>query len=151
MSKLENEKSETYGLVSIVTPLYNSEKFLPKYFEGILAQDYPEVELILINDGSTDDSERIIETEREVLEESGIKVVLIKQKNSGAAAAVKTGLEVASGEFVMWPDSDDLLLPGSISKRVKKIVEFDADVVISDSYISHDVVEYVADSFKFVP
>jgi glycosyltransferase involved in cell wall biosynthesis len=151
MIKSKNDKPQSHGVVSIVTPVYNSEKFLPKYFEGILAQDYPDIELILVNDGSTDGSKHIMESKKKVLEESGIEVILMVQSNSGVAAAVKAGLEVATGDFVIWPDSDDFLLPGSVSKRVTKLVDVDADVVISDSYISHDDEEYTADYFKFVP
>lgn len=154
MNKLPNHKAEehpTYGLVSIVTPVYNSEPFLPKYFEGILVQDYPDIELILVDDGSTDNSKRVMEREKKALEARGINVIILNQSNSGAAAAVKAGLQIASGDFLVWPDSDDILLPGSISKRVDAIVNSGCEVVISDSYLSNDSLGYQPTGIKFIP
>lgn len=151
MSAIHDEKKNCSGLVSIVTPIYNSEKYITKYLESIRAQEYSNIELILVNDGSTDKTEDIIDAARKSLEETGITVILIRQANSGAAAAVKAGLSVASGEFLIWPDSDDILLPGSIARRVKALKEFDVDVVVSDSYLSDNCETYLPTGFKFVP
>lgn len=151
MVKSNNSKSATFGVVSIVTPVFNAEKYLQRYFEGILVQDYPQIELVLINDGSTDSSEQIMLSSKVELEKAGITVILLKQKNLGAAAAVKSGIEVASGEFLIWPDADDVLLPGSISKRVSAIVHSRCDAVVSDSYLSDDPFEYNPSGLKFTP
>ena len=75
----------TKPLVSIITPCYNGEAFLKRYFESILNQTYPNLELIFINDGSTDRTEEIALSYRERLEKRGITYIYEKQENAGLA------------------------------------------------------------------
>lgn len=107
------------GLVSIVSPCYNGESYLDRYFKAILKQTYRPLELILVNDGSTDKSEEIILSYKEQLEESGIAFKYIKKENQGSGSAVNDGLKLITGEYLIWPDTDDFLYPESIEKRVK--------------------------------
>lgn len=95
------------GLVSIITPCYNGEKYLNKYFESILNQTYNNVELIFINDGSNDKTEQITKEYKEKLQEKGYKFKYIYQENSGQSVAINTGLLQVEGEFLYWMDSDD--------------------------------------------
>lgn len=105
-------------LVTIITPCYNGEGFLDKYFESILAQTYGNLELIFVNDGSTDRTEEIALSYRGALEQRGIVYKYLSQPNGGQAKAMNTGFREMTGEYLVWPDSDDLLSPDSIEKRV---------------------------------
>ena len=105
-------------LVSIVTPCYNGEEYVNRYFESILNQTYKHLELIFVNDGSTDCTEEIALSYKEALEKQGIRFVYLYQPNGRQAKAVNTGLKEITGDYLIWPDSDDLLTPDSVEKRV---------------------------------
>lgn len=107
------------GLVSIITPCYNGEKYVEKYLNSILNQTYTKIEVIFINDGSTDNTERIVKNFIKRFEKKGIKLIYIYQENSGQAAALNKGLKIFDGEFLTWPDADDILYNDSIEKRVQ--------------------------------
>ena len=106
-------------LVSIITPCYNGERFVKRYFDCILAQTYSPLELIFINDGSTDHTEEIALSYRERLEQKGIRYIYEYQENTGQAAALNRGLKLFTGEYLTWPDSDDVMTPDCIEKKVK--------------------------------
>lgn len=106
------------SLVTIITPCYNGEEFLDKYFGSILAQTYKNLELIFVNDGSTDRTEEIALSYRSALEQRGITFKYLYQPNGGQAKAMNTGFKEMTGKYLVWPDSDDLLSPDSIEKRV---------------------------------
>lgn len=106
------------ALVTVITPCYNGEEFLDKYFASIIAQTYGPIELIIVNDGSTDRTEEIALSYRASLESRGIIYKYLYQPNGGQARAMNTGLKEMTGEYLIWPDSDDLLTPDSIEKRV---------------------------------
>jgi glycosyltransferase involved in cell wall biosynthesis len=95
-------------LVSIVIPAYNSANYIQETLESCLAQTYPNFELIVIDDGSTDDTIAIVES-------YGDKIHLIQQRNSGPAIARNTGIQAAQGEYIQFCDSDDLLHPEKIA------------------------------------
>lgn len=107
----------TNPLVTIITPCYNGEDFLDKYFASILAQTYDRLELIFVNDGSTDRTEKIALSYRAALEDRGIAYKYLYQPNGGQAKAMNTGFREMTGKYLVWPDSDDLLSPDSIEKR----------------------------------
>ena len=92
--------------LSILVPVYNREGTLRRCVESLLRQDLEEYEIILVDDGSTDASRRILEDYRRRYPE---KVKLIFQENQGVAGARNAGLEAACGEYVTWVDSDDWL------------------------------------------
>lgn len=105
-------------LVSIITPCYNGEKFIDRYFESILNQTYKRIELIFINDGSTDNTETIALSYRKMLEQKGIKYIYIYQENEGQASALNNGLKMFTGDYLTWPDSDDVMRDDCIEKKV---------------------------------
>ena len=109
----------TEPLVSVILPCYNGEKYLPKFLDSLLLQNYRNIEFIFVNDGSTDNSEQIFLEFKPKLETKGWKVLYLKQENGGAASAINTGLKHFSGKYLTWPDSDDILLPDYISKKVE--------------------------------
>ncbi len=105
--------------VSVISPCYNGESYLFRFLDSLAAQDYPTVEFIFVNDGSTDGTEKIFEEYRPKLEAKGWKVIYLKQENAGQAAALSAGLKIFTGDYLMWPDSDDILYPEHITKKVK--------------------------------
>lgn len=109
------------SMVSIITPCYNSAKFINKLFDSVLNQTYSNIEFIVVNDGSVDNTEEVILSYSERFEKSGIKFIYIKKENGGVASAINRGLEIFSGEYVTWPDSDDWMTPDCIEKKVNAL------------------------------
>ncbi|MDO4612097.1 MAG: glycosyltransferase family 2 protein [Candidatus Saccharibacteria bacterium] len=93
--------------VSVIVPIYNTAKYLPNCLDSILNQTYKNLEIILIDDGSTDNSKEI--TNNYAKKDDRIKV--IHQKNSGQSAARNKGLKLATGDFISFVDSDDEIKP----------------------------------------
>lgn len=115
-----NHKDNTLcaGLVSIVTPVYNGEFHLPAMLDSVLAQTYPKIELILCDDGSGDGTAAVAESYREKFDNRGYGYQIVRGEHRNASAAINRGLPYVSGEFLIWPDSDDILDPESVQKRV---------------------------------
>jgi glycosyltransferase involved in cell wall biosynthesis len=114
--------------ISIIVPVYNVEKYLPACLDSILAQTLQEVEVICINDGSTDDCETILK--RYALGDSRIKV--ITQANKGLSNARNNGIAHARGEYVGMVDSDDRIAPDFYEKLYAAAVRFDADIAAAN-------------------
>ena len=106
-------------LVSIVTPCFNGESYLERFFRSVLDQTYPNLELVFINDGSTDGTEQVAERFRPLFQKQGINFIYEYQENAGQAAALNRGLKLFSGEYMNWMDSDDVIFPEFIKKRVE--------------------------------
>ncbi len=106
-------------VLSVIVPVYNTAPWLRKCLDSICSQSYKELEILCVNDGSTDNSADILE--EYAARDSRIKV--FTQKNAGLAAARNTGLENATGEWVTGVDSDDWLYPGIYEKAVGCITE----------------------------
>jgi len=106
-------------MVSLITPCYNCSAYLPRLLESVLAQNYPRLEHVFIDDGSTDNTHKVIESYRSQYEAKGISMVCRQQENQGPGGAVNHGLKLFTGEFVSMPDSDDFFYPNAISKAVQ--------------------------------
>jgi glycosyltransferase involved in cell wall biosynthesis len=102
-------------LVSIVLPIYNQEKFLPNALQDVCAQKYTNIEIIAVNDGSTDNSLNLL---REAAEKDK-RIAVVNQANGGLVAATATGIIHASGEYVCFFDPDDRIGPDFIESFVK--------------------------------
>lgn len=116
------------GLISVVVPVYNAEKTIVDTIESVLAQSYANIELILSDDGSTDESAKICE--RYVRDDSRVKLVI--GENSGPSAARNRALPFVGGEFVFFLDADDTLLPDAISGLLSQQRKTGADIVVGD-------------------
>ena len=112
--------------VSIVTPVYNKAKYISDCIESLLQQDFDDFEIIVVDDGSFDDSGRICD--EKAAQDSRIRV--IHTENGGVTAARRKGVEQASGDYIMFVDADDRLLPGAIKTLYNAITDSDADEVI---------------------
>ena len=105
--------------VSIITPCYNGESYIYRFLNSLLTQNYQNVELIFVNDGSTDKTEEVFMSYKPRLEAMGWTVIYLKTAHKNQAAALNAGLKKFSGEYLMWPDSDDILYPTHIADKVK--------------------------------
>ena len=112
--------------ISVIVPVYNVEEFLHECVDSLLKQDNIRLDIILIDDGSTDSSGTI--ADRYVKQDSRIKV--IHQNNRGLSAARNTGLELAQGEYIAFVDSDDLIKEDSLSVLFKAATDCRADMVM---------------------
>lgn len=107
-------------LVSIIAPCYNMENYIKNFLESILNQTYSNIELIIVNDpDTTDNSEIIIKEYIQKFKEKGyILKYIINEISTGAAGKINTGLKHIHGEYLMWMDSDDILMEMAISEKV---------------------------------
>lgn len=110
--------------VSIIVPVYNVEKYLPDCLDSIINQTYKELEIILINDGSTDTSGQICDE----YSWNDERIKVIHQKNSGAANAKNVGLDKAIGDYITFADSDDIVDKNWIETMMNLIIENNADM-----------------------
>ena len=104
----------TEGLVSVIIPTYNRSQLLVQSVESIFQQDYRPIEIIIVDDGSTDDTKNICDSLSKKAESLNISLVYILQNNAGVSVARNTGLKNSHGEFIQFLDSDDLLHPQKI-------------------------------------
>ena len=91
--------------VSVIIPVYNSEKYVEKCICSVMAQTLPELEIIIINDGSIDESGKILRK----LAQKDSRIILLDQENKGVAAARNLGVEKATGKYLTFVDGDDYL------------------------------------------
>lgn len=113
--------------VSVIIPVYNVEKYLRRCLDSVVNQTYKDIEVILVNDGSPDNSKEICE--EYVAKYSNIQ--LINQKNAGLGAARNTGLQYITGNAVTFVDSDDWLELDAIEYYVASMKKSDADIVVT--------------------
>ena len=114
--------------VSVIIPVYNSEKSLKICIESIIRQTFSDFELIIINDGSTDHSREICEQ----LQQQDSRILLFNQKNAGVSAARNKGLTIAQGKYIMFCDSDDCVAENWIETMHDVIVKNSDSLVVCD-------------------
>lgn len=112
-------------LISVVVPVYNTASYLRRCIEGLLAQTYLNIEVICVDDGSTDDSAQILAEYARL----DARVKIISQANAGLSAARNAALEVAKGEWVSFVDSDDYVKPQLYERLQEAFADEDVDVV----------------------
>ncbi len=114
------------SLVSIVIPVYNAEKYLSECLESVIGQTYKDIEILLINDGSTDKSGEICEQ----YAKKDARVKVVNKKNEGVSAARNDGIELAKGEYISFIDSDDVVDENYILSMYQKSEETGADLTL---------------------
>ena len=114
--------------ISIIVPIYNAENYIEETIKSIIAQTFKNIEIILVNDGSTDSSLEICE---KFLKQDN-RIVLINKKNQGASASRNEGLKVAKGKYIMFIDSDDLYLNDTCEHMYNVIEQTNSDYVIGN-------------------
>ena len=118
---------ENTPAVSVVIPLYNAERYFAECLDSLLMQTFQDYEIILVNDGSTDNSRAIAESY--VPKFGGRLKLFDNEKNSGQGVTRNNGLRYATGEYVFFMDSDDLLLLNGLEKMYTTAKKFDVDIV----------------------
>lgn len=120
--------------VSIVIPVYNSEAYLAETLESVAAQTYTDIEVILVDDGSTDKSGQICEE----MAERDARFRYYRVENGGPSTARNIGISYATGEYIGFCDSDDLIDPGMYQTMVAYMEQHSADIVFCDIYSERD-------------
>lgn len=95
------------GLVSLITPAYNTGNLISRLLDSVLKQDYPTIEMYVIDDGSTDNTKSVVESFIPDFDKKGYCLSYLYQDNQGQSVAINKGLKLVKGEFLAWPDSDD--------------------------------------------
>lgn len=119
-------------LISVIVPVYNVENYLRESINSIINQSYQNLEIIIVDDGSTDKSGKICD-EFFLMDE---RIQVIHQENQGLSAARNTGMAYATAEFYFFIDSDDLIFPDVIRNLYEIMSNSDADITISGTYTS---------------
>lgn len=128
--------------ISIIVPIYNVEKYLSKCVDSILNQSFKDFELILVNDGSTDESGKICDAYS--LKDKRIKV--IHQSNKGVGSACNVGINCAIGEYIAFIDPDDYIHENMYEILYKASIKDEADIVICNFYLVDEQTEMLLDS-----
>jgi Ss-1,4-galactosyltransferase len=115
-------------LISIIVPIYNVESYVEQCIASLTAQTYERLEIILVDDGSTDGSPAICDA----WAEKDPRIMVIHKQNGGLSDARNTGIEAAHGEYLMLIDGDDYILPMTCERLRQIAHKFDADIVISN-------------------
>ncbi len=108
-----------YPKVSVIIPFYKGVNWLDEAVDSVIAQDYPEVEIIIINDGSPEDLTRFLKKYKDA-------VIMLTQKNKGPAAARNTGINAATGKYVAFLDADDIWMPGKLKCQIEAMEQQNA-------------------------
>jgi glycosyltransferase involved in cell wall biosynthesis len=128
-NSMQTDKSGREPMVSIITPSFNQVEFIERTIESIRIQDYPRIEHIVIDGGSTDGT-------LEVLKRYEDRLRWISEKDSGQSEAINKGFRLAQGDILAWLNSDDILLPGAISKVVQFLSDHpNAMMVYGEGYM----------------
>ena len=115
--------------ISIIVPIYNEEENLRKCIESLINQTYKELEIILINDGSTDKSKEIIESFKDK------RIVAIHKKNTGISDTRNTGIDKSTGDYIMFVDSDDYLELNCIERLIETAEKENSEIVMFNYYL----------------
>ena len=115
-------------LISIIIPCYNSEATIGKCLESIICQDYDTIEIVIIDDGSTDNTSNIIND----FKKSDHRIIIHTQENSGVSKARNIGIGIAAGEYICFVDSDDWVEKNYCSVLYKTLIENKSDISIVD-------------------
>ena len=120
-------------LVSIIIPVYNKAAYVRETLDSALGQTYPNIEIVLVNDGSTDGSLAILEKYQIKYPD---KIVLVNQKNGGVSKATNEGIQASKGAYIQFLDADDLLSPDKIANQVRLLEGRSPFVVASCEWVN---------------
>lgn len=112
-------------LVSVIVPVYNNKHFVKRCVKSITRQSYEKVEIIIVDDGSNDGTEKILDK----ISEKNKKVTVVHKKNFGVSSARNLGIEMAHGDYIMFVDADDVIKRNCIKYALDVAIREDADIV----------------------
>lgn len=122
------EKFGEEGLISIIIPVYNAEKYLSRCLDSVVNQTYKKLEIIVVDDGSTDNSRKILEKYKK----RDNRIVLLYKDNGGQSSARNIGLKRAKGEYIGFVDSDDYIVDNMYEFLKNMIEQYHADIAMCD-------------------
>lgn len=120
--------------ITIIVPVYNTEKYLERCIMSIITQNLKEIEIIIVNDGSLDNSYKIIDE----FTKKDDRIKVINQKNKGLSSARNRGIRIAQGEYILHIDSDDWIEQNYLKDTYEKAKKEDLDIVITDFFLDFD-------------
>lgn len=123
----------TDALVSIIIPVYNGANYLREAIDSALAQTYPNIEVIVINDGSSDGG-----ATEEIAQSYGARIRYVGKENGGVATALNTGIRMMKGEYFSWLSHDDVYLPDKIERQIRQLQQYGRDVIL---YGDHNFID----------
>lgn len=123
-------KNQVKPLLSIIIPVYNAHNTLNRCLDSVINQDYQKLQIITINDGSTDNSLDILNEYKE----KDSRIIVISQKNGGMGNAINTGIRIIDGEYYTYLDSDDELIPNALNKIMEEVIKHPKVEIIGFSY-----------------
>ena len=126
----DSMQETTMSRISVIMPVYNAQAALQRAVNSIIAQSLQDWELLIINDGSTDDSDRICDD----YAKKDARIRVFHQENKGVAMARQLGVEQARGEYSIHVDADDWVEPTMLEEMFQKAIEEDVDIVIADFF-----------------
>ena len=112
------------GLISVVIPAYNIASWLPRCLESVICQTYQNLEIIVIDDGSTDATSQILDD----YANRDKRIIAVHQSNSGLVSVRNTGISMAHGEFIAFIDGDDAVEPDIYERLLNNARKYDADI-----------------------
>ena len=126
-------------LISVIVPVYNTEKYLPRCIDSILAQTFTDFELLLIDDGSTDKSGTICDE----YAKKDKRIRVFHKENGGVSTARQLGIDKAIGIYSIHTDGDDWIEKDMLKDMYDKIIEKNADILIADFFINNQQKEEI--------
>lgn len=121
-------------LISLIIPCYNAESTISKCLESVISQSYKNLEIIIINDGSTDKTSAIVNQ----FQDKDSRIIIINQENSGVSKARNEGIKTASGKYICFVDSDDWVEKDYCSILHQTLVENNADISIAEAFFEDE-------------
>lgn len=118
--------NESEALISIIVPVYNCQKTIRKCIKSIISQTFSNIEIIIIDDGSKDESGKICD----LFAKADPRIQVIHKNNEGVSTARNTGIQLANGDYICFVDSDDWMSPIAIERLLEKMITFDSDICI---------------------
>lgn len=120
--------------VSIVIPVFNTERYLEKCIQSAINQSYSDIEIIAVDDGSTDNSTKILEKFQD-------KIIILKKENGGTASALNAGIKIMKGEWFKWLSSDDILKKDAVEVLISEAKKLGEDAKSCIFYSNYDIID----------
>lgn len=117
-------------MISVIVPVYNVEKTLERCIDSIVTQSYSDLEIILVNDGTQDSSRDICEEYKK----KDSRIIIVDKENGGLSSARNCGLDICSGEYISFIDSDDWIEQDFYRTLINNMVKYECDIVISNTF-----------------
>ncbi len=144
-SKLEPQVKKRKPIISVIVPVYNVEGYLAKCLDSILNQTFSDIEVICVNDGSTDNSRYILEEYRQ----KDSRIEIIDKNNGGLSSARNAGMRVAMGDFISFIDSDDWVDETMLEKLYNNITSLNTDIAICGVHQYDETQQKLSDDDKY--